>query len=447
MATLEDGARIGVIGGGPAGALFAYFLLTFAGRLDLDVSVDVYEPRDFTKSGPAGCNMCGGIVSESLVQALAIDGIALPPTVVQRGIDSYVLHTDTASVKIDTPLQEQRIAALHRGGGPRDITDRWWRGLDAYLLSLAQGLGARVHQIRVGDVGWDDTRPQVRLPGRAETYDLLAFATGVNSNGLQLLDALGLQSRRCRTTKTYVTEVKLGQETISRTFVNSMHMFLLNIPRLDCAAIIPKGDYVTVCLLGRDIDKDLIAAFFGSPAVRRCFPDAASAHEGVCHCSPKINIRETSRPFADRVVLLGDCGATRLYKDGIGAAYRTAKAAARTAVFSGVSADDFQTHYWPVYRSIARDNRFGLVIFSIVHWIKAIPPLVTGVMAMSAREQTRAPIHRRMSTVLWDMFTGSAPYRDIFFRTLTPQFIVRFAWESFRTAIHGAKPKEEPIHV
>jgi flavin-dependent dehydrogenase len=221
VATLEDGARIGVIGGGPAGSLFAYFLL------DLDVSVDVYEPRDFTKSGPAGCNMCGGIVSESLVQALAIDGIALPPTVVQRGIDSYVLHTDTASVKIDTPLHEQRIAALHRGGGPRDITDRRWRGLDAHLLSLAQGLGARVHQIRVGDVGWDDTRPQVRLPGRAETYDLLAFATGVNSNGLQLLDALGLQSTRCRTTKAYVTEVKLGQETISHTFVNSMHMFLL----------------------------------------------------------------------------------------------------------------------------------------------------------------------------------------------------------------------------
>ena len=437
MATLEDGARIGVIGGGPAGSLFAYFILTFAGRLDLDVTVDLYEPRDFTKSGPAGCNMCGGIVSELLVQALAIDGIALPSTVVQRGIDSYVLHTDNASVKIDTPLHERRIAALHRGGGPRDIRDRRWRGLDAHLLSLARDLGARVHQIRVSEVGWEANRPQVRLPDRTETYDLLALATGVNSNGFQLLDALSLPSRRCRTTKAYVTEVKLGEETITRTFVNSMHMFLLNIPGLDCAAMIPKRDYVTVCLLGRDIDKDLIAAFFRSPAVRRCLPDGVTAHEGVCHCSPKINIRETSRPFADRIVLLGDCGACRLYKDGIGAAYRTAKAAARTVIFSGVSAEAFRAHYWPVYRSIARDNRFGVVIFTIVHWIKAIRPLAAGVMTMSAREQARAPIRRRMSLVLWDMFTGSAPYREIFLRTLAPQFIMRFAWETFRTAIAG----------
>ena len=439
MPTLEDGARIGVIGGGPAGSLFAYFVLAFAGRLDLDVTVDVFEPRDFTKSGPAGCNMCGGIVSESLVQALAIDGIALPSTVVQRGIDSYVLHTDRASVRIDTPLREQRIAALHRGGGPRDITDRRWRGLDAHLLSLANELGARVHQIRVAEVGWDATRPQVRLADRAETYDLLAIATGVNSNGLQLLDALGLQSTRCCTTRAYVTEIKLGEERITRRFLNSMHMFLLNIPRLDCAAIIPKGDYVTVCLLGRDIDKDLIAAFFQSPAVRRCFPEGVTAHEGVCHCSPKINIRETSRPFTDRVVLVGDCGATRLYKDGIGAAYRTAKAAARTAIFSGVSADDFQAHYWPVYRRIARDNRFGVVIFTIVHWIKALRPLAGGVMRMSAGEQARAPIRRRMSAVLWDMFTGSASYREIFFRTIAPQFIMRFAWESFRTVTVGKR--------
>ena len=104
-ARLEDGSRVAVIGGGPAGSLSAYFLLTFARRMDLDLRVDVYEPRDFTKAGPTGCNMCGGVVSESLVQMLAAEGIDLPATVVQRGIESYVLHTDTDSVRIDTPLK------------------------------------------------------------------------------------------------------------------------------------------------------------------------------------------------------------------------------------------------------------------------------------------------------------------------------------------------------
>ena len=178
--TLEDGSRVGVIGGGPAGSLFAYFLLTFADRLDLKLQVDIYESRDFTQRGPAGCNMGGGIVSESLVQALAVEGIELPETVVQRGIDSYVLHTEEASVTIDTPLHEKRIAALHRGGGPRDAATSKWGGLDGYLLGLAQDLGANVVRARVGKVGWEGERPAVHQKDSMQAYDLLVGATGVH---------------------------------------------------------------------------------------------------------------------------------------------------------------------------------------------------------------------------------------------------------------------------
>jgi flavin-dependent dehydrogenase len=67
---LDDGSQVAVIGGGPAGSFFSYFLLDSANRLGIDVTVDIYEPRVFSKSGPAGCNMCGGIISESLVQML-----------------------------------------------------------------------------------------------------------------------------------------------------------------------------------------------------------------------------------------------------------------------------------------------------------------------------------------------------------------------------------------
>jgi hypothetical protein len=43
-----------------------------------------------------------------------------------------------------------------------------------------------------------------------------------------------------------------------------MHVFLLDIPRLEFAALIPKGDYVTLCLLGDDIDEELMDRFFSS---------------------------------------------------------------------------------------------------------------------------------------------------------------------------------------
>ena len=47
------------------------------------------------------------------------------------------------------------------------------------------------------------------------------------------------------------------------------------------------------------------------------------------------------------------------------------------------------------------------------------------VMYMAAKEQKNRGKQRRMSTVLWDMFTGSSSYRDVFFRCLHPSFWIR----------------------
>ena len=32
-----------------------------------------------------------------------------------------------------------------------------------------------------------------------------------------------------------------------------------------------------------------------------------------------------------------------------------------------------------------------------------------------------------MGSVLWDMFSGSSPYKDIFFRTLHPAFLLQYS--------------------
>jgi flavin-dependent dehydrogenase len=113
---LNDGARIAVIGGGPAGSLFSYFLLSMAERVGREIYVDIYEPRNFNLAGPAGCNMCAGVVSETLVQYLAAEGINLPPTVVERGIDSYMLHMDVGSVR----KEDRRPAPRSRSTRPQE---------------------------------------------------------------------------------------------------------------------------------------------------------------------------------------------------------------------------------------------------------------------------------------------------------------------------------------
>ncbi|UCC87987.1 MAG: hypothetical protein JSV81_01455 [Anaerolineales bacterium] len=426
---LDDGSHVGVIGGGPAGSFFSYFLLDMSERLGIDVQVDIYEPRDFSIPAPGGCNMCGGIISESLVQILAADGINLPPSVVQRGIDSYVLHMDVGSVHIETPLREKRIAAVHRGVGPRGIKEIKWGSFDGYLQGLAVEKGARVLKERVSSIDWEDGRPRVNTrSGSPQAYDLIVGALGVNTNALKLFEGLEFGYKPPQATRTYICELPLGYETVQQCLGNAMHVFLLDLPRLKFAALIPKGDFVTVCMLGEDIDNTLVQTFLDSPEVRECLPPEWPIPQGLCHCSPRMYINGAVRPFSDRVVLIGDSGVSRLYKDGIGAAYRTAKAAATTAVFQGISAEDFRQHYWPICRSLANDNTVGKVVFGVTHLIQKVRFARHAVLGMVSSEQQEEGGSQRLSTVLWDTFTGSAPYQDVFLRTLHPAFLSRLLW-------------------
>jgi flavin-dependent dehydrogenase len=425
---LNDQSRVGVIGGGPAGSFVSIFLLDMAKRMGLDIQVDIYEPRNFSESGPAGCNMCGGIVSESLVQMLAMEGINLPSSVVQRGIDSYMLHTDLGKVLIETPLHEKRIGAVYRGSGPRGVDGFPWVSFDGHLQQLAVNQGARIISSRVERLDWEGGRPKVHIRKQDPLeYDLVVAATGVNVSINRIIKDLEIDYRPPITTKTHIQEYYLGAEKIEELLGTSMHVFLLDIPRLEFAAIIPKGDYVSLCLLGEDIDKELLNEFLNTPAVKECFPVELKLDSPSCWCSPRINIKGASHPFNDRLLFIGDCGVTRLYKDGIGAAYRIAKAAASTAVFQGISTGEFEDFFLPACKDIETDNTIGKLIFWFTRQIQKRSVARRAVLKMVAQEQEKPGAERHMSTVLWDMFTGSASYREILLRAFHPGFWGRFA--------------------
>ena len=439
--SLEDGSRVAVIGAGPAGSMFSYFFLGMAETIGLDVAVDMYEPRRFCHRGPAGCNHCGGIVSESLVQRLATEGISLPDCVVQRGIESYTLHTDVGDVEIATPLMEKRIAAIYRGNGPRSSEPLDTHSFDGFLLDLAMDKGARVIPRLVTGVRRGEESMTVHCADQfAEAYDLVVVATGVNSRLEEMLEDETAEFARPIRTKTFICEFHLGRAVIRETFGPSMHVFLLDIPRLEFAALIPKGDYVTLCLLGDDIDESLIDRFFSSPEVRDRFPGGMIPGH-VCHCYPRINTRAATPVYGDRLVLIGDSGSTRLFKDGIGAAYRTSKAAAKTAVFHGVSADDFRNYYAPLCRSISNDNRVGRLVFAFGSMIQKTRFARRGVLRMAAQEQQRADGQRRMSGVLWDLFSGSASYTDVFLRTLHPAYVGSLLWNLVTANLPGSSSR------
>ena len=52
--SLTENSHVAIIGGGPAGSFFSYFLLATAERVGTDLSVDIYESRNFSNPGPTG---------------------------------------------------------------------------------------------------------------------------------------------------------------------------------------------------------------------------------------------------------------------------------------------------------------------------------------------------------------------------------------------------------
>lgn len=241
-------------------------------------------------------------------------------------------------------------------------------------------------------------------------------------------------------TKTLIREYRLGERAIRDTLGTSMHVFLLNLPRLEFAALIPKGDYVTMCLLGEGIDNALGDAFAGTPEVQAVMPPGWQASERSCQCLPHINIQGVEKPYADRLLFIGDCGVTRLYKDGIGAAYRTAKSAARAAVFGGISEAAFRRQYWPVCRTIANDNMLGKLTFRLTKRVQQSRGLRRAILRAAQAEQHKPGEDRPLSGILWDLFSGSAPYRQIFGRMLHPELL----WRLVRSTVASGLPGNGP---
>ena len=106
-----------------------------------------------------------------------------------------------------------------------------------------------------------------------------------------------------------------------------------------------------------------------------------------------------------------------------------ASTAAVAVVHEGVSEAALEKHYWPTLHSIAKDNNYGKFIFEVTKLVQKVPMIRVGVLRMVRREQAHPERPQRMSEVLWDTFTGSAPYKDVFLRTLNPLFFLQFGWD------------------
>src|SRR3989337_378860 len=151
---LKDNASIIVIGGGPAGSFFAHFVLSLADEFGRKIDVTILDGRDFIQKGPVGCNMCAGVLSETLTNKMESEGIVLPKTRVQQEIDGYYLQTQERGITLHhpTPGHKPRIRTVFRGTGPRFSELTTDISFDDFLLKHVALQGAKVRSAIVEEI-------------------------------------------------------------------------------------------------------------------------------------------------------------------------------------------------------------------------------------------------------------------------------------------------------
>lgn len=427
---LQDGARIAVIGGGPAGAFFAFFALQEAARKGLRLDVVLYDGKPFAHSGPAGCNMCAGVVAATLVEKLRVMGLTLPPEVVQREIEGYRLQTSQGSVTLLPPAESGTIYTIYRGNGPRGSTHAGNISFDDYLLDQVSGLGAKIVSERVKAIRLPEEPGHkatiVRQRGDEDAVDLVVGAFGVQGPLPAHVASLGFGYRPPPTMAAYQVELHWGEPAVSRCLGNVVCLCALGLPGIEFIALTPKREFVTATLVGPEAGPKALAAFLAHPVVAHCLPAEWQPAADFCRCRPSVPTGPCRNAFTDRMVVIGDASVSRLYKNGLESAYVTAKAAAETAVWHGVSRQAWEQHYQPVCAQIARDSRYGEVLFWLNGLTFRAAPLGQLLLRAVRREQEAyPPTQRTINGLLWSTFTGDRLYGEILRGVLGPRGLAR----------------------
>lgn len=417
---LKDGDRVCIVGGGPAGCFAALHLLRLSEEANLHLEVLIFESRDFSMPGPAGCNSCAGVLSSNLLRGLDALGLKLSADVIRSTVRAYHVYLDGEPTVIERPDPDREIITVYRGGGPRLLPGGPVAGFDRFLLDRAIQQGAQLIPHYVRRIAWEG-RHVVTASGESYPADFLVLATGVNAR-LHLDPRFGYEPP--------------PTETMAQDFVlrppdwceDCVSVFFGAPSGLTFGAIVPKGEGLNISLLGRGLGADTIARFLEAQGLTQLL-----AAERLCGCQPRISVGSAKGFFGDRWVAVGDAAVTRLYKDGIGSAYQTAERAMHVAISKGIAAADFRRDYVPLCRAISRDNLCGRALFRMWGLSLGSARLMEAWQRAVESEVTLKPEERIHSRVLWGMVTGNEAYCKLLALVLGPKAIasiLRGLWPS-----------------
>lgn len=454
---LGNGSQIAIIGGGPAGCFFAHFALRIARERGIDVKITIFEGKDFCQKGPRGCNMCAGVISEKLYSELKGHGILIPDRCIQREIEDYRFQTQDGYIDIPNPRPsaEKKVVTVYRGGGPMFSEQTNNKSFDNFLLRHVESMGAKICFDVVKEIILpSNSREQAKVifgkeDSRKElAADLIVGAFGLNTGMLEKIKKLEFGYVPPRTIRACQAEIYLGEEAVYKYFKNKIHIFSLGIRPVTYASFTPKGEYITITLVGKtDLNKAHLLEFLRHPVVRHTLPEGWKMPKSHCICFPRINVTQAKHPFADRFVIVGSTAISRYFKNGIESAFVTSKIAANSIFESGVSKEAlFRGYYKPIRKLFKSDIYYGRRIFGLNDYITSRRQISLSYLSL-LKSGKDSPIIKKQFEVLWNMFTGSTPYKKVFFKAFNPvlQFkmmpITMRAWakQTIESTIGGRK--------
>ncbi|MBI3931624.1 MAG: FAD-dependent oxidoreductase [Chloroflexi bacterium] len=432
---IETNSTVAIIGGGPAGSFFALYLLHYARQRGIYPEITIYQQSNFDELGPKGCKGCAGILSMSLLRNLGELELTIPAEVIQSKIEHYAVHSPYTSISLSNPEKGMKIASIYRGGGPRISSYENSISFDGWLLGQAQKQGVRVENQRVSHI-YLAPETKVEVAGKKLDFDLVVLASGVN---IKVVPIQGLEYLPPKTRIMALDELYAGTDAVETRLGNMAHVFLIPHSGLVFGTLVPKGPFINVSLLSTGKRPVSVADFLNHDLVRGVLPER---YQRACGCQPRTLVGSAGNYYADRFVAVGDAVVSRLYKDGIGSSLLTAREAARTVVYHGLSRQDFKRYYQPFCRNIDRDNRWGRLLFSINDRTKDSRLFLLAQHRLIADEQNDVTGAQPFTKAAWGMFTGSYIYRSIAKMTFRPASLMKFSSTLLREGLSGLFHKE-----